>query len=81
VSPEFNKVNLDSINGAIIVRIPRDANVKVAAETVSGKISNDFRLKVHKGRYVGSDMHGVIGDGSIRLSMNNVNGKIKLKTL
>jgi hypothetical protein len=76
-----HKIKLESINGAIIVRIPSDANVKVAAETISGNISNDFGIKVHKGRYIGSDMHGVIGDGSVKLSMNNINGRIKLKTL
>jgi len=76
-----HKIKLESINGAIVVHLPSDANVKVAAETISGRISNDFGLKVHKGRFVGSDMHGVIGDGSVKLSMNNINGKIKLKTL
>ncbi len=76
-----DKIKLDSVNGAIVVRVPSDANVKVDANTVGGKISNDFGIKVKKGKYVGSSMHGSIGDGSIRLSMNNVNGKIKLKTL
>ncbi|MFT6731964.1 MAG: DUF4097 and DUF4098 domain-containing protein YvlB [Polaribacter sp.] len=61
--------------------MPSDANASVEAETISGKINNDFGIKFRKGRYVGSDMNGVIGDGSIELSMRNINGKIKLKTL
>lgn len=75
------KIKLESVNGAIVVRLPSDANVDVSAETVSGNISNDFGLHVNKGKYVGSDMHGQLGDGSVSLSMDNVNGKIRLKTL
>jgi len=75
------KIKLNSVNGDIVVNLPSDANVKVSAETVSGKISNDFGLQINRGRYVGSDMSGTIGDGSVRLSMENVNGKIKLKNL
>ncbi len=74
-----DKIKLESVNGDIVVRIPSDANVEVSADTVSGRITNDFGLKVHKGRYVGSDMRGVLGDGSISLSMENVNGKISLE--
>ena len=76
-----NKIKLDSVNGDIVVNIPSDANVEVSADTVSGKISNDFGLTVNEGRYVGSDMRGTIGDGSVRLTMENVNGRIKLKSL
>lgn len=76
-----SKVKLDSVNGDIVVNLPGDANVEVSADTVSGKISNDFGLTVNEGRYVGSDMRGVIGDGSVRLTMENVNGRIKLKSL
>lgn len=76
-----SKIKLDSVNGDIVVNLPADANVDVSADTVSGKISNDFGLTVNEGRYVGSDMRGVIGDGSVRLTMENVNGRIKLKAL
>ena len=76
-----SKIKLDSVNGDIVVSLPSDANVEVSADTVSGKISNDFGLIVNEGRWVGSDMRGVIGDGSVRLTMENVNGRIKLKSL
>ena len=75
------KIKLESVNGDIVVRVPSDANLDVSAETVSGKITNDFGLNVHEGRYVGSDMKGTLGDGSVELSMENVNGRIKLKNL
>jgi len=76
-----DKIKLESVNGDIIVRLPSDANVDVDAETVSGRISNEFGIEVNKGRYVGSDMKGIIGDGSVSLSIENVNGRIQLKSL
>jgi len=75
------KIKLESVNGNILVNLPSDANVDVDAQTVSGRISNDFGIEVNKGRYVGSDMKGIIGDGSVSLSMENVNGRIQLKSL
>ncbi len=75
------RIKLDSVNGDIVVSLPNDANVNVSADTVNGKISNDFGLTINEGRWVGSDMRGIIGDGSVRLTMENVNGRIKLKSL
>ncbi len=74
-------ISLNSVNGDIVVILPSNADVDVSAETVSGKISNDFGLNVHEGRYVGSDMRGTVGDGSVSLSMENVNGRIKMKSM
>ncbi len=76
-----DRIKLESVNGDIVVRMPSNAGLDVSAETVSGNISNEFGITVHKGRYVGSDMHGTVGDGSVNLSMENVNGKIRLNTL
>lgn len=75
-----DKVKLESVNGNITVQMPSTAGFDVSAETVSGSISNQFGLTVHKGRYVGSDMRGTVGDGSINLSMENINGRIKLQS-
>ena len=73
------RVDLESVNGSIIVSLPSDASAKISAETVSGRISNEFGLKVNKGQWVGSDMSGTIGDGKVVIDMENVNGKIWLK--
>ncbi|MBV1911689.1 MAG: hypothetical protein KUG78_20520 [Kangiellaceae bacterium] len=78
---KVDRIKLESVNGTIAVKMPSDADLDVSAETVSGKITNEFGLSVHKGRYVGSDMHGTLGDGSVSLSMENVNGRIRLDTL
>ncbi len=74
-------VDLESVNGKIKVYLPASADVNVNAETVSGKISNDFGFEVIKHKYVGREMHGSLGNGRVKLSMENVNGSIQLKSL
>ena len=73
------KIELESVNGAIELTLPADADASVEATTVHGKISNDFGLKVDKGQYVGSDMEGTLGSGAARISLENVNGSIKVR--
>ena len=75
------RVNLESVNGDIVVYLPSDADASLDAETVSGKISNEFGINVIKHKYVGSEMRGSIGSGGVKIDMENVNGKIAVKTL
>ena len=85
ISATFNRmgssqrVDLESVNGSIELRIPDDAGATVEASTVHGKIRNDFGMKVERGEYVGSDMEGKIGDGGARISLENVNGSINVR--
>jgi DUF4097 and DUF4098 domain-containing protein YvlB len=73
------KVNCESVNGRLTVYLPEDADVSVTAETINGGIDgSDFNLKVDKG-FVGRDMAGDIGNGGGRLSMDTVNGAIKVR--
>lgn len=73
-------ISLESVNGSIEVYLPASAQVSVDAETVNGSISNDLGLEVHKGRYVGSSMHGTVGSGAAELSAETVNGPISIRT-
>lgn len=73
------KVNCESVNGRLTVNLPADADVSVTAETINGGIDgNDFGLKVDKG-FVGRDLAGDIGSGGGRLSLDTVNGAIKIR--
>jgi hypothetical protein len=70
--------DLESVNGLIDLRLAPGIGVEVDAESVNGHIRNDFGIDVHKGKWVGSNMRGVVGDGSIRVSLETVNGNIRL---
>ncbi len=72
------RIEIDSVNGAIELRLPAQVSARVQAETVNGRISNDFGLPVNKHQFVGSDLSGSIGAGSAEISLETVNGAIRI---
>jgi len=76
---ESKPVSLNSVNGSIVLIIPSDSNAQIRANTVHGKITNDFGLPVNDGEYVGHDLNGQIGSGGPRIRLSNVNGSITIK--
>jgi DUF4097 and DUF4098 domain-containing protein YvlB len=74
-----SKITLDTVNGAVNLTIPSDANATVKADTVNGTIVNDFGLPVRKGQYVGKDLYGKIGSGEVQIRLNSVNGGLNIK--
>lgn len=74
------RVSAEAVNGKIILLLPGDASARVEAETVNGSIDgDDFGLEVEKG-FVGRDLSGKIGGGDARVSLDTVNGSIKIKS-
>ena len=74
-------VNLNSVNGPIVLLVPSGASADVKASTIHGAITNDFGLAVEDGQYVGHNLSGQIGAGGIRVRLNNVNGSIAIKRM
>lgn len=72
-------VSLESVNGSLEIFLPAAADVAVHAETVNGSIRTDLGIEVRKGRYIGSSMHGTLGSGAGRLSIETVNGPISVR--
>jgi len=72
-------VDLESVNGAIVLRMPAKANAQVDAETLNGNISSEFGLAVEKGQWVGRSMEGLVGSGGARITIETVNGSIDIK--
>ena len=73
------RIEIDSVNGSIDLRLPADADADVRADTVHGRISNDFGLEVDKSGWVGQELRGKIGSGSARITLDNVNGSIDIR--
>jgi DUF4097 and DUF4098 domain-containing protein YvlB len=72
------RVSADAVNGKIVMVIPANASTRVQAETVNGSIdAGDFGLEAEKG-FVGRDLSGEIGGGDARMSLDTVNGSIKI---
>jgi DUF4097 and DUF4098 domain-containing protein YvlB len=74
-----SKISLSTVNGSVNLIIPSDVNATLKADTVNGRIENDFGLPIRKGKYVGRDMYGKIGTGDVRINLNSVNGGLSVK--
>jgi len=72
-------VEVSSVNGHLMLTLPSNAKAELEASTVNGGISNDFGLRVHKHRYVGSDMRGQLAGGGTRVKLSDVNGRIEVR--
>jgi hypothetical protein len=70
-------VKLSSVNGRVELAMPKDANAHLSANTVSGGISSDFSLPIHKG-FVGSNLDTTLGSGATQVELSNVNGSINI---
>jgi DUF4097 and DUF4098 domain-containing protein YvlB len=72
------RVSAEAVNGRIVLELPADTSARVHAETVNGSIdADDFNLVVDKG-FVGRECDGQIGDGDARISLDTVNGSIRI---
>lgn len=72
------RIDLESVNGSIELALPRDAVFDVRAETVHGRIRNDFGLYVDEDEWVGRSMDDSTGEGGARIRLETVNGAIDL---
>lgn len=73
------RIDLETVNGTVLLTLPSDANATVKADTVNGKIENEFGLPVRKGQYVGRDLYGRLGSGDTRINLSSVNGALSIK--
>jgi DUF4097 and DUF4098 domain-containing protein YvlB len=71
-------ISLNSVNGGVSLTLPSDSNAELKADTVHGGINNDFGLPVRKGKYVGRNLAGKLGQGGPRIRLSNVNGSISI---
>ena len=73
-----SKISLNTVNGKVSLVIPSDSSATVKAESLNGDIRTDFGLPVRKGKYVGRDLYGRIGNGDVQIKMESVNGPLSV---
>jgi DUF4097 and DUF4098 domain-containing protein YvlB len=66
------------VNGSINIELPDGVNAEVTARTVNGDLETDFPLTI-QGRWGPRKLTGTIGDGGRDLSLETVNGSIRLR--
>ncbi|MEW6992342.1 DUF4097 domain-containing protein [Colwelliaceae bacterium 6441] len=79
IANDLNDISIETVNGQIELVLPETINAEVDIETMHGSIRNDFGLSVDKNMFSGKSLHGTIGSGDVRVSIESVNGGIKLK--
>ncbi len=73
-----SKVSLETVNGRVNLVLPSDSNATVRADSLNGNITNDFGLPVRKGKYVGRDLYGRLGNGEVQIRLDSVNGGLAI---
>ena len=75
---QVDEIKLNTVNGSIKLYLPDNANADVDAETMHGSLKSDFDLSVDKNLFTGKEMSGTIGSGHTQISLESVNGSIKV---
>jgi hypothetical protein len=74
-----SKISLSTVNGQVRLVIPSDADATIKAETVNGRITNDFGLPVRKEKYAGGrNLYGKVGNGDAKINLESVNGELSV---
>lgn len=72
------RVVLDTVNGSCKLRLPADASAHVDADTVNGRITCEFPIRLESsGRH---SLRGLIGDGATEIVLDSVNGSLHIET-
>lgn len=78
VSDELKHISIDTINGKITLVVPDDISADIDIETMHGNITNDFDLPTDKSIFSGKSVRGKINDGKVNISIETVNGGVRL---
>lgn len=75
-----NKLDCESLNGSIHVRLPAEASFSLDAETTNGKVSTDFALSETRksGR---NHLRAEVGTGGATISLSTFNGSVSVRPL
>ena len=74
----LSRIELETVNGSVKLYLPEDVSASVDVETMHGSIKNDFGLRSDKQMFIGKELHGDIGSGDVKISIESVNGSVKL---
>ncbi|HJU65000.1 MAG TPA: DUF4097 family beta strand repeat-containing protein [Gemmatimonadaceae bacterium] len=70
-------IQLETVNGSITAYVPSAFDAELEAETVNGRVTSDFPITT-SGEITPKQLHGVIGRGGRSISLETVNGSVRL---
>ncbi len=69
-------LGISTMNGAVTVTLPADADAEVNAKTTNGRVTSDWDLEISGSRRNRGE--GVLGAGGRELELRTTNGSIRL---
>jgi len=78
IGDDLNDISIDTVNGRIQLSLPDNISADVDIETMHGSIRNDFGLSANKNMFSGKNLQGTIGSGDVRISIETINGGVRL---
>ena len=70
-------LTIETVNGRVELTFPAGLNADIHGETVNGSVTSDFPITI-EGKWGPKDFSGRIGSGGPRISIETVNGSVKL---
>lgn len=71
-------LEFETVNGGISVTVPEGLDAELSMKTVNGNVSTDFPVTV-SGRINPKRLTGTLGKGGRRLTLETVNGSVRLR--
>lgn len=80
-STDWRDLEFATVSGDIELTLPAATETEVSFSSLSGDFDSDFDVRYtrNRGRWVGSNIEGVIGDDSRSLSFKTVSGDVRLR--
>jgi Putative adhesin len=73
-----NALEFNTVNGSVTLTFPGDLNTELDVRTVNGSIDSDFPITI-SGKVTPQSLRGRVGQGGRDLSIETVNGSIRLR--
>jgi hypothetical protein len=73
-----SRVDVNTVSGEVVLRVPAALSAEVPLTSAAGRIDTSFEGLDQQERPVGKSIAGKLGDGSGRLSVNSVSGRVTL---
>jgi DUF4097 and DUF4098 domain-containing protein YvlB len=74
-----DSIRMHSVNGGVILTLPKKFDARIQAGTVHGSIRAEGGLDVDATTFSGTSMNATIGKGGIKVDLNTVNGSIEIR--
>jgi hypothetical protein len=71
---QVQSVSASTVNGAVELELPAQANADLSAHTVNGRISGDVEVK--KNWPIGTEVKTRLGQGGAKINLSTVNGAV-----